>query len=86
MKLWPDEGAQAAQIPLLQHALAPDRLPRDLLQTLDQRLLERQALAQAAQTLAQQMKPRIEEMVQDAVRQHLLEVWAQRHPHPSDTR
>ena len=86
MKLWPDEGAQAAQIPLLQQALAPDRLPRDLLQTFDQRLRERQALERAAQTLEQQMKPRIEAMVQDAVRQHLLEVWEQRHPQPSDPR
>ena len=82
MKLWPAEGAQAAQIPLLQQALAPDHLPRDLLQTLDERLCERQALERAAQTLEQQMKPRIEAMVQDAVRQHLLEVWQQRHGHP----
>ena len=80
MKLWPLEGAEPAQIPLLQQALAPAQLPAELLQTLDQRLQERQALEQAAQTLEQQLQPRIEALAQQAVRVHLLEAWQQRYP------
>lgn len=80
MKIWQATGMDASRVPLLQEPLPAEQLPATVLQALDVRLQERAQLESTADVLMARLRPSIESMTAEAVRQELRDAWQQRYP------
>lgn len=81
MNIWDSQGIEAAQVPLLQTPLAAEQLPPEVLRALDVRLQERARLNATADQLLGILRPRVEALAAEAVRQQLRDAWQQRYPY-----